>query len=744
MNRIKTWCSILLCVLLICCAAPTVALSAAAESGNADLFTREVDGSSSEYVNSVVAVQDTLYMLGNALFSYRPGNAEPQQLLTSEQIWDSETIYQPQLLIGGEDTLFALDTTHGMLGMWDGRRFDWIQQLDWANMTREVDEWTESRSVQSPIMADGWLYMLVMRNFDAWDDFALHRYDIATGEFTILSTQDVLSIASCAPGKLVALRRDRVEWKPSIVVVDGVTGAVERTLFEADGYYGMLGGLACDIETGAVYVAKGNMVVTAENGALGEPVAYINADASERYPGVLLSTGHYAVYTYNGLFVRSLDPQHRPSTVLRLAGGYMDDATSAFARANPDVALQTTDDFMFTSQQVIEALLSQEDNVDVFRVFSIAGFKGLRDKGYLADLSASPALVAAVEAMYPAVGDAVLVDGKLYGLPSDLSLDLWQVEVDALEQLGLGGMPATMLDFLDVIERWFDEDMADDHPEWTLFDQWVNKEQILYQLVMSYIGRYEQPHEPLQFDTPQLRAVLERWEQLPDFGQSFDGGGTVVRSFSSSDDAIPLFNLSAYPFNRFYRGNADSKPQMAPPPAFIQGEAPMVLCHLTVYALNPNSTQEEVALHYLEYQAEHGDPRSRYMLRPDLSEPVPESYAIESKRTAEQYLAEALEKLDKADEADIKDIEAEIESYQAWLDDIERYYWMIPAEALAEYRALAPYFVLSIDSVMLNYDAGSVEELFSDLQRYAQGQMRLDEMLRELDKKSRMIFLEGQ
>jgi len=730
----------MVCALLVCCAMP-----AGAESGNADLFARDLEGSHSDYVSSIVAVDDTLYMLGSALYRYRAGDEEPQILLTSDQIWvfpvgenegeAAEPLYAPHGLIGGEDALFALDTTYGMLGMWDGKKFDWIQQLDWSDMTRDMGDWSETRSIQSPIMADGWLYMLVMKHFDAWGDFALRRYDIATGEYTTLSVADAQSITAYAPGKLAALRRDNTEWKPSIVVIDSVTGAVERTLFEADSYYSSLGGLACDMESGTVYITKGSTIVTVENGALGEPVAYITGEAAEGHSGALLPSGHYAVYTYGGLFFRNLDPQYRPSTVLRLAGGYMDDATAAFARANPDVALQTMDGMMFTGQDIIAALLSQEDSVDVFRVYSLAGFKGLRDKGYLANLSESPALMAAVEAMYPPVRDAVLADGKLYGLPEGLSLDIWQVEVEALERLGLGGMPATMLDFLDIIARWYEEDMAEEHPEWLLFEPWMNNEQVLYSLIMSYIGRYEQPGEPLRFDTPELRAALERWEQLPEIGDNRD---------NYSWEEPSLFVLSGYPFHNFHQSNPDSKPQLAPPPGFVEGEEPIILCHLNLYALNPNSAHSEVSLRYLEYMAEHGEARSRYMLRPDLNEPVPETYMIESKRHAEEAIASTLARLEEADEADKKDLEAELEQNQAWLADAERYYWMISAEALTEYRALAPYFVLSIDSVMLNYDAGSVEELFGDLQRYGQGQIRLDEMLRELDKKSRMIFLEGQ
>jgi len=422
----------------------------------------------------------------------------------------------------------------------------------------------------------------------------------------------------------------------------------------------------------------------------------------------------------------------------------MDGPTADFVRANPDIAVQIAEGYMWSSQEIIDALVAKEDSVDVFEVSTQGGFRGLRDKGYLTDLSASEALVAPVEAMYPFVRDALLVNGKLYAYPKNMSMDLWRANVDALEELGLGGMPGTMLDFMDVIERWIEEDMADAHPDQTLFDSpWFDREQLAYQLVMYYISRYERADEPLRFDTPVLREALERWERLPEFGDP-PGPGRVVHF--SSDQAAPLFSLYAMPLYRLYEGSGaeGGGPRLVPPPVFVAGEEPIVRCYLTLYAINPNSTQTDAALRYLEHIAENGEARDRYMLRPGLNEPVPEPYAQQHRLNLERTIADAQERLQEADEADRRALEEDIAQYQSWLQESERWYWMISLEAIEEYRALAPYFVLSTDSVMLNYDAGSVVELFDDLQRYAQGQMRLDEFLRELDKKAKMIFLEGQ
>jgi hypothetical protein len=142
--------------------------------------------------------------------------------------------------------------------------------------------------------------------------------------------------------------------------------------------------------------------------------------------------------------------------------------------------------------------------------------------------------------------------------------------------------------------------------------------------------------------------------------------------------------------------------------------------------------------------AEHGDARARYMLRPDLNEPVLEPYIIARNQFIEKELANARERLQTADEAARKDIEEEIEGYENWLTEMAPFFWMISPEDIAEYRALAPLFALNIDSVMFDNDSGALTALYEDMQRYAQGQIRMDELLRELDKRARMIYLEGQ
>jgi hypothetical protein len=74
----------------------------------------------------------------------------------------------------------------------------------------------------------------------------------------------------------------------------------------------------------------------------------------------------------------------------------------------------------------------------------------------------------------------------------------------------------------------------------------------------------------------------------------------------------------------------------------------------------------------------------------------------------------------------------------------QEFIWRISPETLAEYRKMAPLISLAMDSAYSSLQGGGAEELSSVMQRYMDGQMRLDDMLREMDKLMRMIYLEAQ
>ncbi len=653
--------------------------------------------------------------------------------------------YSPQLLVQGGDVLHALDTQNGRLGVWDEalKNFNWDIALPWEGMVREREEnWKENREVVLPTLIDGALYLLAARDFDMWGEYVLQRYDLAAGTVTTLPTANLQTFIPYKPGKLVGLARNQENWASSVVVIDIATGATDSTLFADESGSLSPCGFAYNADTDTLYASLNSAIMSLGSEGLGEPFAYYPGQANSNCEAGLLSSGHYVINTHNGVCLRNIDPQYKPAGVLHLTGSYMDDVATRFLNANPDVAIEMSGDYLWGGQQVIDSMVSQESKIDLFEVSSFSGLKGLRDKGYLADISSSAKLMAAVEAMYPQIKDVLIIDGKLYGFPQYLSLSFWNVDVASMERLGLGGMPETMIDFMDLIERWEEEELAEENPSWTLLDPWYNKQSLLYELVMRYVTNYETPDQPLNFNTPELRATLERWEALPDFGSDPEDENNVI---SYDGSAATLISTSASPFTSYFYSDVEGyKPELVLAPMFAKGEAPVLDGNLQVYVVNPNSSQQDLAIRYLEYLAENMEKANLYMLRPDLNEPVPDPYWVKEKANAEKDLAEAEAQLAKAEEADVQGYTDQVQWRKDWLKSTEEHYWLINAEDIALYRKYASGMSLNTETQMLDYSSTSFEEFWKELGRYAEGQIKLDELLRELDKKAKMIFYEGQ
>lgn len=756
--RLRAGMTALLCAALLCAALPVHAAP-----GDTSLFAQDSSGEIDvPYVRSVAVVGDAVYLLADGLYSYRVGEEKPMLLddlgrgsasEKPEQVEEAAPqapAFSYDLLIGG-DKLGVLDVTTGKYRLWDGKAFAAEDtQLDWSGMTQPREEYTQNLEIATALISGDAMYLLAAKDFDSWGEYNVRRFELASGALGEVPADSVQQIAPYKPGKFVALRMDVEKWVPSIVVVDMATGAVEQTLYTWDQARGMsqVMGVTYDAAADKVYCITNGEIVPVEQDKLGEAVAYlaVNGFMGSSFSAILPS-GHLVFNANVGVFVRNLDPQYKPSSVLRIAGSYMDEATLAFARENPDVAVVMSDAETWQSKSVIDTMISQDASVDLLQVPGRGTLRALRAKGYLTDLSGSQKLMDSVKAMYPQVQEAVLQDGKLDAFPADLYASFWRLDTAALEELGLD-VPTTIGELLELTRRWYEEDMAEEHPQYMLFDQYIGKQQLMFQIVQQYAILYERPGEPLRFNAPELRAALEQWEALPAFGPDMEspgGGVTIVRDDSEETKVLIELNANAFFGGRYDSGEGEAaRPLLTVPAGFAAGDEPAADGTLMTYVVNPNSANAEVAVRYLEYLADHAAARERYALRPDLNEPVMHPFMAKFIAEQEAELEARKKELETAEEADRQSLQESIDTQTRNLERNRRNGWMIDPESLAEYRALAPRIRLNSESLFFGYDDAAMEETWKVLQRYAEGQVKLDEMLREMDKKLQMIFLEGQ
>jgi len=198
-----------------------------AESMRASLFSNEID----EFIISTASVIDTLYMLGTEdLYEYSMKNMHLSLILPSDHfigqalMTEGGTLFQqsyaPNLLIGGDDTLYAIDTSTGIVSYWDGSQFVFSSQLDWSGITENNEGWEETRDIKYPQFTNGYLCMLVANDFDDRNGYSLHIYDVSTGSGAVSQLSGIVEISKHSPGKILALRSDKNEWVSTVEVID--------------------------------------------------------------------------------------------------------------------------------------------------------------------------------------------------------------------------------------------------------------------------------------------------------------------------------------------------------------------------------------------------------------------------------------------------------------------------------------------------------------------------------------------
>ena len=172
-------------------ASPLIQVTA---GGNASIFP-SVDGmGSADYVDSMAACGDTLYVMGSSrLYAYKAGAQEMTVLVDydadellrearsaaymteedlnrqeyAEDVADAARRY-PSRLIGGGDALYAVNAVSGAYGPVVDGLIQPELTLQWDDMVIQESDWTMQRSVASFVRTDRGLYAALGPNASSY------------------------------------------------------------------------------------------------------------------------------------------------------------------------------------------------------------------------------------------------------------------------------------------------------------------------------------------------------------------------------------------------------------------------------------------------------------------------------------------------------------------------------------------------------------------------------------------------
>lgn len=129
------------------------------------------------------------------------------------------------------------------------------------------------------------------------------------------------------------------------------------------------------------------------------------------------------------------------------------EAFSAFAAQHPDVKIMSIEKGLEDSEEIMTAMTTGSDAVDLYAVHISSGLAALKDKGFVTDLSSSSILKDTIATFYPFLQEAVTHEGKIIGFPANFYLHAWAVDQKRWDAMGLGPIPVTFAEYIKKLEE---------------------------------------------------------------------------------------------------------------------------------------------------------------------------------------------------------------------------------------------------------------------------------------------------
>lgn len=570
------------------------------------------------------------------------------------------------------------------------------------------------------------LYILLNSfTFEQGDTYELYALDVATGSVKQLDVPGIQALWQFVDGKLLIGQEAEDGLHPALY--DPLADVITQAWLEID----------ATGKTGLCWDGVGEVLYyTTDSGkvyAVGKDqpafiCAYLPFKLLYTSDKACLLDGSYAYLCQGDLFIRAIQEEGAEIAVLTIKGAADSQLLLAFAAEHPEIALNLQDRTN-DLEDLQRALVQGDDSFDLYIVESDGLLAQVKDKGYAAPLNDSQALMEQAASFYPWVQEAIMDQDQLLALPASIEINCWTVNLTQWEKLGLGEQPETMVELFALMDRW-QANYAEQETSYCLFQCLDGLEGILKDLVRQYLLLYETQEGPVTFDQADFRTVMEAALGYEDV-------------FSSEGDQIPLLmSYSQY----FGMGYNDSDLVASTLPLRLTESSPWVVrASMDLWVVNPASAQQEEAMLFLEFCMDHMDTQLRYRIDTSCTQPVRSSYYEESKDDIQQEMERVQETTNATrDNASLRDLQAELEQLNQRLQNLEENSWEISKEDVAIYQQIAPYVKVPLDTIYPDGDNAATAAIDQIISRYASRQLSLDDFIRMMDEKARMIYLEAR
>lgn len=706
-----------------------------------------------QILQGIAVVASDVYMLTQqSLYRWRPGEETARELTSAEPFAiDWENLLTPMLLSDGQ-AMWRFESDKGRLQRLTAEGDTYTAsapvQLDWRQFS--ADGGSPGRAA----IADGTLWLIQEANGGT----RLLRCAIRKGAKPQRArVRDVCALAAGPDGRLLALQQDMAgsdkrmqqggePLSPVLGWLDARGDAFAPIAALDAGRFPCALGAALLAAGDDFYVALNDRVWRVRKDGTQQACAvlpglnFLNPDGAPLWPlgeDLLLAAGEQHV------LIRSRHPEAlAQSAQLRISQNVLVNPRleAQVGVAMGDTALVVDGELRDSTQEELAAafLLGQVHN-DVLvlddHAFDLAG---LGAKGYLADLSGSAALRAYAEGLDPKLRHMLWQEGRLVMVPVRVGLQTPAAHADALGALGLP-VPGDFMALCDLVERYAQGGMENAAPH-SLLDAGSCRQALIQFGIGLYFQAAHAGGGEVSFDTPEFRQMMAR-AQGADQGAP---GRARAEGEEGDGDGYPIMNLYAT-LDGF--GWLRQEAEYARAFDFIAmsalpGRAPAVPASFTMLAVNSRTAQPERAIQYLEEVVKTIDPRTRALLTPGITGPLPNpDYAHDQAEDA-QRLRMYEQIANNAASASTRGVyarEAEAVRLRLANRDTELKY-LESADTVARARAIADH--MQPQTALMN--AQWLDALAEPVQQFAQGAIDLEQFIRGADSRLRLVTRERQ
>lgn len=723
-------------------------------------------------IASMTAVGDTLYVLTDEGGVYtRPVGKEEYDALgeVTNSRWynDASTLPEENPAF---DRLFAMDgapyavcsatgAVYRLLN--DAGEFAPVKRegpaLDMSDMM-SVDDgqgYVSQLQESSFFYQDGWLYYAgMLHNSSGTPEMRAGRISLETGKKQRFKTQALSCLAPGEDGAVWALVYDQTALY-SVSSAD-LTAQAQYARFdpEADALIdpkpipteNTMGGYAISglvAGNGSLYYMDGSHVMGLDT-ATGETrlSAYTGQGMYGSSSGQrLFADGWYVTGDYSGVNVYMLDSESLKNGALTIFGESGSETHRAVLKQHPELSVDVAGEYTNDIEKLTQAMVADTGAYDVLLLnLAYMPVDRLIQKGYCTDLSAQAGVMERVNQMYPQLVEAVTVDGKMYGAPVQLSGNAFSVNMKLWAELGLteDDLPTSFVELMDFVANWV-YDYGEDHPDIPLFSYSQSGEMLYSLLLNNYVAYCQQQGTGLKFDTPLFRTLMESYHAI-DFEEISAIADQDDEEFYWSPDA--LFDSAS---SIGYLGYQNENTQVMPL-SLEEGGDPFFPVYMGVLLINPRTTRMAEAITYVESYLDNLEKVSANItLFPEHNEPVENSYYRRNKAEVEEQLSDARKRLETVSDENRADVENELKWLEERLAETENYRYTVSSEQIQHYRdIIAPYTFVMRQSVFTGANSSVAQEINKLLMQYMEGAASLDQLVKELDQRVRLMELEDQ